>query len=258
MKTKTKTDIRLIRHISFITILFCVLTISRAQIAFASGITPEKMIDLINRSRTEAGVSSLAVNSRLSSAAEAKAEDMFRFEYFDHTSPSGTTPWYWIKQAGYDYSYAGENLAIDFVTAEGAHKAFMGSPSHQKNILNPNYSEVGVAAKRDTFGETESIIIVEMFGSPREKSESESYENAAAAKEPEIDVKEGETKSAEILPAVAPVILEGYGTGEIEKTENENVAYDNGMHDPELRICKAYDFKFEMPALKFIDEISER
>lgn len=250
-KTKTKTNIGPIRQIGLITILFCVLTISQAQIVFASGITSEKMIDLINRSRAEAGVSSLAVNSQLSSAAKAKAEDMFRFQYFDHTSPSGTTPWHWIREAGYEYSYAGENLAIDFVTAEGAHKALMESSSHQRNILNSNYSEIGVAAMSDIFEETKSIIIVEMFGSPREKTESESYKSIAAAKEPEINAKEGEAKSAEIFPSIKAVILEEEGTGEIEKTENENVARDNAMYDPELRICKAYDFKFINPAFKF-------
>lgn len=250
MKTNTKTPIRPMGLIGLVTILFCVLAplaASQPQIVFASEITSERMIDLINRSRTEAGVFSLDVNSQLASAAEAKAEDMFRFQYFDHNSPSGTTPWYWIKQAGYDYSYAGENLAIDFVTAEGAHKALMESPSHQKNILNQNYSEIGVAARSDIFEETESIIIVEMFGSPRQRTESESYGNVAAAKEPEISVKDGETKSAEILPAIKAVILEEEGTGGIEKTEGENVVYNNAMYDLELRICKAYDFKFEMP-----------
>lgn len=247
MNTKTKTPIRPIGLIGLITILFCVLTANQVQIVFASGIMPERIIDLINQSRAEAGVSFLAVNSQLASAAESKAEDMFRFQYFDHNNPSGTTPWHWIREAGYEYSYAGENLAIDFVTAEGAHKAFMESSSHQRNILSPNYSEIGVAVRSDIFEETESIIIVEMFGSPRERTENESYGNVAAAEEPENNVKSGETKSAEILPAIKAVILEEEGTGEIEKTEGENVARDNAMHDPELKICKAYSFEFTMP-----------
>ena len=249
-----KTKINIQRKFTAI-LFFCVLTmliVSQTQIVFASEITSEKMIDLINQSRIEAGVFSLTVNSRLTFAAQAKAEDMFRLQYFDHNSPSGTTPWHWMKQSGYNYSFAGENLAIDFITAEGAHKALMESPSHQKNILNPNYSEIGIAVRSDIFKKTESIIIVEMFGSPPQVIENKSYENIASAREPESDVKATETKTVEIFPAVAAMILEEENeVDEAEKIEGENIRYDNAMYDPELRICKVYDFEFTKFAFKF-------
>jgi len=139
------------------------------QIVLASDITTQKMIELTNKSRKKSGLLPLKINSKLTMAAEAKVDDMFKFQYFDHNSPSGVTPWYWIKSAGYDYLYAGENLAIDFVTAEGSHLALMRSVTHRDNILKPNYTEIGIAVKEGIFEGNESIIIVEEFGSPLKK-----------------------------------------------------------------------------------------
>ena len=51
---------------------------------------------------------------KTSIAAQAKADDMATKGYFAHTSPDGKNSWYWFKQAGYTFTYAGENLALDF------------------------------------------------------------------------------------------------------------------------------------------------
>ncbi len=129
-------------------------------------IAADIMIELANKSRIAEGVPTLIINERLSSAANAKADDMFASQYFNHDSPSGVTPWFWINQSGYRYAFAGENLAIDFLTAEGAHDAFMNSEGHRQNILNSKYTEVGMAAKQGMFEGRESIIIVELFAKP--------------------------------------------------------------------------------------------
>jgi len=124
------------------------------------------MIELVNQSRLEAGLESLSVNSQLVQAANLKAGDMLEFDYFDHTSPAGIDPWHWIGLAGYNYHYAGENLAIDFVTAGGAHQALMESSSHRENILNSHFKEVGVAVLQGEFEGLDSIVVVEIFASP--------------------------------------------------------------------------------------------
>jgi hypothetical protein len=152
-----------------VALFFVLLPLYQGQVVLAVGqsdISVEKMIDLINESRQEADLQPLAANGRLAAAAEAKADDMFKFQYFDHNSPTGVTPWDWIKLASYDYAYAGENLAIGFVTARGAHQALMESSSHRDNILSPNYTEVGLAVKKGIFEGEENILIVEEFGSP--------------------------------------------------------------------------------------------
>jgi len=162
-----------IYKIKFVIILFFALfQIGQARIAFSVSITSEEMIELTNASRTEAGLPILSINEKLSLAAQKKASDMFEFQYFEHNSPSGKTPWEFIKSTGYEYRYAGENLAIDFISAKGTHKALMQSLSHRENILNEKYTEIGIAVIEGMFEGSRSIIIVEEFGNPLEKVES--------------------------------------------------------------------------------------
>ena len=156
-------------------------------------ITPAKMLSLTNRSREDNGLSALIINQKLTGAAEAKTDDMFKYQYFEHNSPSGATPWDWIKGAEYGYRYAGENLAIDFVTAEGTHMALMRSITHRDNIMKPNYTEIGIAVKKGIFDGNESIIIVEHFGAPTER---ESLENEVEIRG-DADINLEEDKSEE-------------------------------------------------------------
>lgn len=175
MKTKNK-NIN-INKIGFIIALFFTFTgLSQGNIALGASISAGEMINLTNDSRAEAGLHSLLVNEKLMEAARKKADDMFEFQYFDHNSPSGSTPWDFIRSTGYDYKYAGENLAIDFVTAASAHRALMESSSHRENILSSKYTEIGIVAIEGTFNGNKSIIIVEEFGSPLLEKVSGEYE----------------------------------------------------------------------------------
>ena len=176
-KTKNKNKNKSINRISFIIALFFALAqLSQANVVLSASISAGEMINLTNESRVEAGLPSLLVNEKLTEAAREKADDMFANQYFDHNSPNGLTPWDFIKSAEYDYRYAGENLAIDFVTANGAHKALMESSSHRENILNSNYIEIGIAAVEGIFDGNKSIIIVEEFGTPLEEKAVMDYD----------------------------------------------------------------------------------
>jgi hypothetical protein len=150
--------------------------------AFASAITSEKMVELTNESRIEVGLGKLTVNSKLMAAADKKARDMMDKQYFEHISPSGVTPWFWFDLVGYDYIYAAENLAIDFVTAEGAHSALMKSIGHRENILGANYKEIGIAALPGTFEGNETVIIVEEFGATKDQRTEAFFENRGSVK----------------------------------------------------------------------------
>ena len=175
MKTKNKN--KNINKIGFIIALFFTLTnTGQENIALGASISAGEMINLTNDSRIEAGLHSLLMNEKLMEAARKKANDMFEFQYFDHNSPSGSTPWDFIRSTGYDYRYAGENLAIDFVTATSAHRALMESSSHRENILNSKYTEIGIVAIEGIFNGNKSIIIVEEFGSPLPESVSGEYD----------------------------------------------------------------------------------
>ena len=155
--------------ISFwIAVLFLAIFLNTQNIfvcnAAASGITSEKLVELTNQSRAEQGIEKLTINQNLISAANSKARDMFEHNYFAHTSLQEITPWHWIRQAGYSYQYAGENLAMDFVTSEAIHKALIASATHRKNILNANYKEIGIAVLFGNFEDRQTTIIVQMFG----------------------------------------------------------------------------------------------
>lgn len=129
-------------------------------------ITNQNIINLTNQQRLSAGLPELKLNSKLSQAAAAKAADMLANQYFAHYSPSNVSPWYWFKSAGYNYAYAGENLAMDFTTAESTMEAWMASDSHKKNILNTKYTEIGVGVSEGDFKGAKTILVVQEFGEP--------------------------------------------------------------------------------------------
>jgi len=145
--------------------LFLALNI---QIAWAREVTAENVINLVNKEREFRKLEILKENSLLFKAAREKSEDMINNNYFAHTSPNGLTPWHWIEKSGYDYIYAGENLALNFSSAESQHKAWMESPDHRRNIINPNYEEIGVAVKTGKINGKEAVITVQVFGAREE------------------------------------------------------------------------------------------
>lgn len=131
-----------------------------------STITTARIIQLTNAERQRAGLSPLTVNAKLASAAAQKGNHMLQEDYFAHVSPSGVTPWFWMSKVGYSYQVAGENLAIDFIEAEDVVAAWLASPSHRDNLLNPQYTETGIGVVTGEFEGGTSTVVVHMFGLP--------------------------------------------------------------------------------------------
>lgn len=161
--THTSTPWRLFEETLTLIVFLSVVGISSVV---ANTFSATTVIDLVNQSRTDAGLNALTEDAKLTQAAQAKADDMIRNNYFAHTSPSGVTPWYWLEKVGYNRLMAGENLAIRFSDAETEHNAWMASPKHRENILNPKYTQTGVAVAEETVDGKTSIIAVEFFGTP--------------------------------------------------------------------------------------------
>ncbi len=132
----------------------------------ASSITASTVISLANTARTQGGLNALTQNGLLTNAAQAKADDMLARQYFAHNTPTGETPWTFIKATGYSYLSAGENLAIDFTEAESIQTAWMNSPGHRANIMNANFQEIGIGISKGMFNGHETTIVVQMFGTP--------------------------------------------------------------------------------------------
>jgi len=132
--------------------------------SFFSAITTDRLITLINQERQARNLSTLALNVGLNSVADLKVNDMLMQNYFDHTSPQGVTPWYWFKRIGYNYAFAGENLAMGFTDTETVFQAWMDSPTHRDNILNPNFQEMGLAVKSGQIQAHADTLAVLVFG----------------------------------------------------------------------------------------------
>jgi hypothetical protein len=127
-------------------------------------IVANALIDETNHSRTAGGLSTLHENPLLDAAAQAKANDMAANNYFAHTSPAGLTPWHWFQTVGYDFNYAGENLAVNFSDSQDVTNAWMNSPEHRANILDADYNDIGMATAQGIFQGHAATYVVELFG----------------------------------------------------------------------------------------------
>jgi uncharacterized YkwD family protein len=105
-----------------------------------------QVVTLVNKERAKAGLSALKVtNTTLKKMALDKAKDMYNKGYFDHNSPTYGSPFDMMKTYGISYSYAGENIAKGQRTPQEVMTAWMNSAGHRANILNANYTTIGVA-----------------------------------------------------------------------------------------------------------------
>src|ERR1700690_2406073 len=96
-------------------------------LGYAANISPSEVERLTNVQREQNGLGDLSDNSELDAGALAKGKDMLAKGYWAHVAPDGTQPWAFFVSHGYDYRYAGENLARDFSDAQSAVNAWMAS-----------------------------------------------------------------------------------------------------------------------------------
>lgn len=142
-----------------------------AMPAFASEITRASVVAEMNVRRVASGLPELREDPRLDRAADDRIADMEDENYWGHVSPDGREPFVWLRPDGYDYQFAGENLASGFDTAEVLVEAWMESKGHRQNILSPLYHDCGVAiVEGSTTGRASGKSVVVLFG--RQKGES--------------------------------------------------------------------------------------
>jgi len=127
-----------------------------------------EMITATNTERIALGLKPLVVNITLNKVAELKVQDMVKNGYFAHVSPTGVTPWSFFKTAGYDYRYAGENLAVNFKNYQNILPAWMKSPSHKANIADPHYTEIGMATMEGIYNGKTVVFVAQEFGKPQD------------------------------------------------------------------------------------------
>lgn len=135
-------------------------------LGFATSIYQQELVKLTNQEREKQGLPALTENSTLDQAAQLKAVDMLSKDYWAHVAPDGVTPWYWFEKTGYTYVMAGENLAKDFNTSAGVVRGWLNSPTHRDNLLNKNFTEIGMAVVNGKLQGEETTLVVQLFGTP--------------------------------------------------------------------------------------------
>jgi len=168
--------------------------------AFFADLTKTALTNFTNKARMALGIQTLKENPKLEEAAYLKAKDIIEKDYFSHQSPEGISPWDWFKKAGYDYKFAGENLAIGFLDSEEVHQAWLDSPSHKQNLLDPNYSEIGIAVLKGDFQGSETTVVVQLLGTPQPLPVEEKPETNLPLPEKEVLPEKEEIVSEETSP----------------------------------------------------------
>lgn len=104
----------------------------------------QQVFELTNQERAKNGLQPLQVDYELSKVAREKSRDMQVNNYFDHNSPTYGSPFDMMRSYGIDYRTAGENIAMGQRTPQEVVNAWMNSPGHRANILNGDFTHIGV------------------------------------------------------------------------------------------------------------------
>lgn len=173
----------------------------------SSDISIDQLLVLTNEQRQQNSLPPLTLDERLDQAAIGKATDMFAKGYWAHVAPDGTTPWIFIKNAGYAYVYAGENLARGYTTSTDVVNAWMASPSHRENMLSNHYQNVGYGVLTGNLSGEDTVLVVQMFGSTTLAVENNLVQNTQTVEE----------ISPTSIPLPTPVLVASQ-TKEIQKS----------------------------------------
>jgi uncharacterized protein YkwD len=125
----------------------------------------DEVFRLVNEERAVRNLDPLHRVSKLDIAADERAEDMATRDYFAHISPEGLTPGDQILSVGYEALLCGENIASGYTTPREVVQAWMASPAHRANILEPRYRDIGLAYV-EAPGTDSGVLWVQEFGEP--------------------------------------------------------------------------------------------
>ena len=117
-----------------------------------------QVVTLVNQYRAQYGLAPLTMNWELSRVARIKSQDMVDNNYFSHNSPTYGTPFQMMKVFGIRFNTAGENIAYGQRTPAAVVQAWMNSSGHRANILNANYTQIGVGYVADGHYWTQMFI----------------------------------------------------------------------------------------------------
>lgn len=156
----------------------------------------QKLLTLTNNLRRDLGLAVLAPQVPLQISSLAKASDMAKYNYLSHVSPSEANLGNFLTDAGYNYQVAGENLAMGFSSAEEIFAAWLKSPSHYANLVDPDFTEFGVSLQPGLYNQYSTVYVAEHFGTPKQVSAT-FFPNSLTAP-PEIVIEDDPKNSGEM------------------------------------------------------------
>jgi len=123
----------------------------------------QRVLELTNEERAKNNLHPLTWNATLAQAGADHCQDMIDKNYFEHVSPTGTTPGDRATAAGYHWMLVGENIAAGYKSPESVVEGWMNSPDHKENILRKEFKELGVGIR---VGPNRRYYWAQEFGTP--------------------------------------------------------------------------------------------
>lgn len=180
--------------------------IEKRVLSYATEMSLQQLLESTNEQRVANGVAPLTLNSKLTSAAQSKADDMVTRNYWAHNTPDGQEPWVFFDAAGYKYYKAGENLAYGFSTSSATVTGWMNSPSHRDNLLDSAFTEVGFGFKNsENFNDSgpETVVVAE-YGKPIVLAQSDTAVQQPSTPSPQQAAVPESTKPQPVATAAQP------------------------------------------------------
>ena len=130
-----------------------------------------RLFTLTNEVRIANGITPLSQEQRLYASSQHKATDMANASYFAHTGPDGKSLANWLAEAQYPYHTAGENLAIGFSDPRALVNAWVNSPTHLANLIDPEYEETGIGLAAGMYDGVPVVYVAQHFGTEKNGTE---------------------------------------------------------------------------------------
>ncbi|HYE23112.1 MAG TPA: CAP domain-containing protein [Candidatus Paceibacterota bacterium] len=173
-------------------------------VELGASVRAASVFSLSNEERKAEGVAQLSLNPLIMRAAQLKAEDMAEEAYYAHVSPDGETPMHWLDQVGYKYQYVGENLTANIMDEESVVSAWMGSPGHRRNLLDPKFSHMGIGVAEGTYKGKPALFVVQMLATPKPVAVPAAPKPVTVASKPVTPVKTPPAKPIATPTPLAP------------------------------------------------------
>jgi len=130
-----------------------------------TSLSPAIARDLINQYRREKGLKPLKLNAELTAAAKSHSRDLAKWDRISHYGSDGSNPWDRVKRTGYRARLAAENVGTGQVDFKEVLRGWEESPGHNKNLLLPDATHMGIALVQDPKTEFKSFWTL-VIGAP--------------------------------------------------------------------------------------------